>query len=300
LLALGASFLSACTTSSGGTSATPGFRDLYDMASEGGAAPGFHAVSGSGAGDGWFVGEAGTAVAMSGGQFYVVPTGSTATLGGLASLDVGHAYAVEVGGARVLAFDGRQWAPLGEDRAGRAAAATFALAPDDVWVAGDGVEHWDGKTWTQQIPSGTTFTSLSGSFDTDVWAVGPSGAQHYDGHAWTPVTVPGNVKLNAVYVAGLLDAWFVGEQGAVLHAAGNAVATVSAGNGLTANLSSVTGSSQTDIWAGGDGGLLLHWDGAQWSQLTTPSARAIDDVWTTLAGDVLVVDGSGSVTAYTP
>ena len=90
-------------------------------------------------------------------------------------LDVGHAFAVELGGPRVLAWDAHGWATLGADRADRAAAATFALAPNNVWVAGDGIEHWDGQSWTQQVPSGATFTSLFGSFDTDV---GPGPGRH--------------------------------------------------------------------------------------------------------------------------
>jgi hypothetical protein len=301
LAALGSSLAAAACTASGGAGPAAGFATAYEVASaDGGAAPGFRGVRGSGAGDGWAVGEGGTAVELLGGRWFPVTTGSTATLGGLAALDVGHAYAVELGGARVLAWAGRGWSPLGADRADRAAAATFALAPNDVWVAGDGVEHWDGQAWSQQIASGTAFTALSGSFDTDVWAVGPTGAQHDNGHGWAPVTVPVSQPLAGVWSSGIADAWLVGAQGTVLHWNGGGLTALV--TGTTKDLTCVAGTGPTDVWVGGQDGLLLHWDGTQWTQVVTPAMRTIDDLWTALGGDgnVLFVDDTGVVSSYQP
>lgn len=42
-------------------------------------------------------------------------------------------------------------------------------------------------------------------------------------------------------------------------------------SGTTANLNYVWGVSDSDVWATGDAGTLLHWDGTKWSQLTLPS-----------------------------
>jgi hypothetical protein len=291
--------LAAPACSSGGGGPAPGFSTDYASPSQdGGAPPAFRSVRGSGAGAAWAVGEAGTAVQLAGYTWTAIATGSTATLGGLAALDVAHAFAVELGGVRVLAWDGRAWAPLGADRADRAAAATFALATNDVWVAGDGVEHWDGQVWSQQIASGSTFTSLSGSFDTDVWAVGPGGVRHYDGHAWSLVASPVTATLAAVWASGLEDVWLVGAAGTVLH--GSQTFLTLLASGTTKDLTSVAGTADDDVWVGGQDGTLLHWDGAQWTQVVTPAAHTITALWTALGADVLLVDDTGAVTRFVP
>jgi hypothetical protein len=287
----------ACSFSNGGSAVPPGFSTSYAPASDAGPAPVLRSVSGSGAGNGWAVGELGLALALTGDGWVTVPTGSTATLGGLSVLDVYHAYAVELGGGRVLAWDGRQWGALGADRAGRAAAATWASAIDDVWVAGDGIEHWDGKQWTQQVPPGTAFTSIAGSFDTDVWAVGPTTVHHWDGKAWAPMAIPTDTPaLAAVWVTGLYDAWVVGAAGTVLHFNGNTL--VRETSGTTADLTSVGGTGPTDIWIGARDGSVLGWNGAAFVQLVTPAARPINDLWKPPFGDLLLVDDTGTIVRY--
>ena len=291
----------ACSSSDVGE--PPGFSTAYAAApaADGGAPPTFHSVRGSGPGDGWAVGEAGLAVALVNGAWSPVDTGTTATLGGLSSFDVGHAFAVTLGGPRVLAWNGRAWSPLGADRADRAAAATFADALDDVWVVGDGVDHWDGTAWTPQVPGGagaaSTFTSISGSFPTDVWAVGPAGAWHYDGKAWAAVAVPaGAPALSAVWTDSLFDTWMAGANGAVVVWNGSALTLVS--TGTTANLTAITGTGPTDVWVGGAAGTLAHFDGTSWTSSATPSGHAINDLWTDATGELYLVDDTGAVTRY--
>ncbi|HEX4403763.1 MAG TPA: hypothetical protein VH560_02975 [Polyangia bacterium] len=311
--ALGAA---ACTR---GASAPPGFSIAYGTLAasdggttsdgaisdggaigDGGGSPAFRSVRGTGPGSAWAVGEHGRAVALAGGKWIAVDSGTTATLGGLSMIDIGHAVAAELGGPRVDAWNGHAWGPLGADRADRAAAATWTTGVDDVWVVGNGIEHWDGTSWTQQVPSGSTFTSISGSFPTDVWAVGPGGVRHYDGKTWSPVAVPSSVgALTAVWVSSLENAWVVGAGGTVLESAGNAFLVLP--TGPKADLTAVTGTSITDVWVGGADGTLSHWDGSAWSEISSPANRPITDLWTAEGADgVLFVDDTGTVTSYVP
>lgn len=265
---------------------------------DGGAPPALLSLRGSGAGTAWTVGEAGIIARLSGYTWSLVDSGTTATLGGLSVLDVSHAWAVELGGARVLAWNGRNWAPLGADRPGRAAAATWGTATNDVWVAGDGVEHWDGQTWTQEVPSGAMFTSVFGSFRTDVWAVGPGGIRHYDGKTWSTLPAPtGTMPLAAVWASQLYDAWFVGAGGTILHWNGSVLSSVP--SGTTADLTCVGGTGPGDVWIGGKDGTLLHYDGT-WSNSSTAAHSTITDVWKAFDADVYFVDGTGAVTRYVP
>jgi hypothetical protein len=294
--------VSACSVGGGG--APVGFSTSYQTALvDGGVAPALRSVKGSGAGTGWVVGEQGLAVQLTAGIWKEVSTHASVTLAGLSTLDAAHAYAVELGGTRVLAWDGRAWGALGGDVANRAPSATWAASTKDVWVVGDGIGHWDGQAWSDAIPAGGgLFTAVAGSFGTDVWAVGPGVIQHFDGSAWTAVAAPTSTSLStlalaAVWASSPLDAWIVGAQGTVLR--GNAGALTLLATGTTKDLTAVTGTDANDVWVGGQDGILLHWNGASWSQNLTPTGRTINDLWTARGGDLLIVDDTGAVLRFT-
>jgi hypothetical protein len=298
LLAL-ALALGGCVVGGGGSHPPPGFSTAYEPdVADGAAAPLLHAVDGTGAGNAWAVGEGGATLRQaSSSKFQLIASTAPATLGGLWALDVNHALAVERGGANVFLWSGGAWAALGAPRADRAAAATWGSATNNLWVAGDGVEHWDGTAWTQVVPSGAMFTAMSGSFDTDVWAVGPGGARHWDGHVWSPVPLPaGTPALAAVWTSGLFDTWIVGAQGTVLHWNGSTLSRLPVPT--TKDLTSISGTGQGDVWVGGQDGELLHWDGTVWIEHVSPAARTIEDVWTALGADVLFVDGTSALSRY--
>jgi hypothetical protein len=241
------------------------------------------------------------AAMLRGSTWVPVDTGTTATLGGLSMSTGVSALAVELGGAHVIGWNGRVWAGLGADRADRAAAATFGFSLQDAWVAGNGIEHWDGQSWTQEVPSGATFTSMFGSFRTDVWAVGPGGIQHYNGKAWSVVKAPaGAGALAAVWASALWDAWFVGAAGTVLHWNGSALASIPVVT--TKDLTCVAGTEEDDVWAGGQDGTLLHFDGSSWTTLATTAGvgHTVTGVWRAFDSDVYLVDDTGAITRYVP
>jgi hypothetical protein len=68
------------------------------------------------------------------------------------------------------------------------------------------------------------------------------------------------------------------------------------------SLSTVWGAAANDVWAVGDGGTLLHWDGSAWSLATWPSTEVIPfnvmGVWGTAADDVWAVGGVGGVVLH--
>jgi hypothetical protein len=57
------------------------------------------------------------------------------------------------------------------------------LSPDDVWAAGDEIDHWDGQTWSQ-IPTinGTaiqSITAMAASASNDIWFADVNDFIHY-------------------------------------------------------------------------------------------------------------------------
>jgi hypothetical protein len=134
-------------------------------------------------------------------------------------------------------WDGTSWntvltaAPSGSDPVttpyfGR----IWASGSNDVWVAGGGLRHFDGSTWTARTPDplpsvvGLELTGLWGFGPNDVWTIrrGSTGQipYHWDGQAWTarpipPVTIPGvsstpSMSVIGVWGSGPSDVWAFG------------------------------------------------------------------------------------------
>lgn len=64
-------------------------------------------------------------------------------------------------------------------------------------------------------------------------------------------------------------------------------------------LTSVWGSSSTDVWAVGSGGTALHWGGAEWKAVVTNTTGTLLSVWGSGPNDVWVA-GSGAVVLHSP
>jgi hypothetical protein len=150
---------------------------------------------------------------------------------------VGPADVWAVGGGQrtiILHWDGATWTrvPGGEDpNAETRLAAVAAVAPDDVWAAGqtfpDGetaetlIEHWDGAAWHRVASANageSALFALAALAPADVWAVGWSErtgalATHWDGTAWTvqPAAPTGSGGLFSLAVVAPGDLWAAGQ-----------------------------------------------------------------------------------------
>jgi hypothetical protein len=59
--------------------------------------------------------------------------------------------------------------------------------------------------------------------------------------------------------------------------------------GVVADLRGVWGSARDDVWAVGDEGTLLHFDGKAWTREESPLEETLNDVWGAAADDVWAV-----------
>ena len=66
-------------------------------------------------------------------------------------------------------------------------------------------------------------------------------------------------------------------------------------SGTSVTLFSVWGSSDTDVFAVGEGGCILHYDGSQWSLMNSGSTEVLRGVWGTGPSDVFAVGEHGTV-----
>jgi hypothetical protein len=169
------------------------------------------------------------------------------------------------------------------------------------------VEHWDGTAWTMELTPNRdqdTFilNGVAEASANDVWAVGSHASatriEHWDGTSWSAVWSPnagvGGNALTSVTALSSGDAWAVGRfnNGGVdntLVEYWNGVhwsVMPSPNAGLSSTLNSVVALSPTSIWAVGDywsgaglpvRSLVLHWDGVQWSIVSSPNVGGGDN-----------------------
>ncbi len=172
------------------------------------------------------------------------------------------------------------------------------------------IVHWDGNAWTR-IPSPMVGTgdndlrAVTATAADDVWAAGFTSTAagythtqplllHWNGMAWSSVVAPAlpdGARLFGIWAGARDNAWAVGQinngttsQILIMHWDGSSWSLVAGPNVGLANssLTAVAGHAANDVWAAGysrngqgtDGpGLLLHWDGRDWSQSATNPAQ---------------------------
>jgi hypothetical protein len=269
-LALGASGLLAAglATSASAASAAPApsWRTVLSVPN-GTASNLVSAVAATGPATGW-------AFMRSGSTAYE-RTGATAwkkvTLPGISG-GVGHAEASSssnvwaagtptVGtGSQLDRWNGKQWTKVRAFPAG--ITALSVLGPNDVWVSGGGVFHFNGRTWAQVSKNLQGASALSGS---SVWAFSGEQVDFYNGRKWTATSVARLLPTTAKEAPPLVSG--------IIALASNNVYAVGEGS---------------QISAGGGPAVVLHFNGRSWSRVAVgPDVVGF--------GASLAADGTGGV-----
>lgn len=209
------------------------------------------------------------------------------------------------GWSRAAHHDGASWTiydtGLGPPDDGRLLSNRLREAwwrsPLSVWAVGDhgAVIHFDGSHF-EVMDAGATanLTGIAGQDESELWAVGDAGTLiRWNGHAWTLIASGYGQDLVSIWGATEEDLWAVGQ--AVLHRVGTQwrIAAVPA-----SHLREVDGSGPKDVWAVGDAGEALHYDGECWRNIEIPlsfGARInLVSIWVAGPGSAYAV---GTVTA---
>ena len=69
-------------------------------------------------------------------------------------------------------------------------------------------------------------------------------------------------------------------------------------SGTTKWLDRVWGSSASDVFAVGNGGTILHYDGSSWSEMSGDITRDMRKVWGASASEVFAVGPDGTILRY--
>ena len=175
----------------------------------------------------------------------------------------------------VVRFDGSAWSeePAAESQF-NLGSSVWGSGPTDVFAAGnDGIQHYDGQSWTLMPSSSGAAKALWGSGPADVFAASNDGIQHYDGQSWT--LMPSSSKAaKALWGSGPTDVFAAGRDCKISHYDGSSWSPMDAGLDPCplshGEFSGLWGTGPQDVYAIGSGQILegnsfVHYDGESWS-----------------------------------
>jgi hypothetical protein len=200
-----------------------------------------------------------------------------------------------------------------------------AISATDLWVVGQwgsgsgaraSARHFDGGTWTD-VSFGSTFDlgwhllAVSAAASNNVWAVGAAVGNgtmadlptplvaFYNGISWTTD--------RTLPTSNYLRAVWAAAPNDV-WAVGDSGAIIhfdgndwtSSPSGVTQHLYAITGAGNT-LWAAGTGGVILRKVGSgSWTTEVSGTSRTIHSLWATSAGDVWAGGDQGLLLRYRP
>lgn len=201
------------------------------------------------------------------------------------------------------------WANVFDTTGMGALSGIWGSAPDDVFIVGGSdrggeIVHYDGTDWSPMaVPDGAgLLVWVYGFGPDDVYAVGVDGtAIHFDGAAWSPLATGTTEDLWGVFGFAPDDLWVVGGNAdedvpLLLHHDGVGFTPVpldpAENNRGATTLFKVWGIGDT-LFAVGQHGLVVRWNGAAWTQVEA-GAEANDDfvsLWGDAADHIVAVGG---------
>ena len=124
----------------------------------------------------------------------------------------------------------------------------------------------------------------------NAWAVGASSAIfHWDGTSWSTVSDvkrPVATADNYSAVSGSGGTVFVVGEKTILRCRSTVSCANDANPASSAALLSVWAASATNVFATGEGGRIIHFDGTSWSSMSSPTSGRLSRVWGSGPGDV--------------
>lgn len=169
----------------------------------------------------------------------------------------------------------------------------------DIFVAGDNgsILHFDGTDW-DSMESGTneSINSIWGSSASNVLAVGDEGIiLFFDGESWNNLVPVFNASLKNAWSDKKEEFFVVGHKGSVLNGAMGSRWDIMHYSENIPSLQGVWGSSDSNIYAVGDNGLILHYSGTYWAIIDSRVSRQLNGIWGSTEADIYVVGADGLI-----
>jgi hypothetical protein len=245
-------------------------------------------------------GEDGTMLHFDGASWTVARTGDPGRLAvwGSGSEDV---WSVGRYGS-ILHFDGTRWSNVPSGTI-ETLNDVHGCAGDDVWAVGTHgtVLHYDGAAWSDRSPpTDMDLASVWCNREGTTWVVGERGETlRWDG-AWSDATAErrGPLRSVAETAAGVT---VTGEYETVLRRDEDRWTRLQgtlARQYPNVGIHSLHGASPDDVWAVGDSGVMLHFDGESWTPFPSVTSYSLLAVWASAPDDVWAAGLDGALLHY--
>ncbi|HBI14961.1 MAG TPA: hypothetical protein DDY20_05530 [Desulfobulbaceae bacterium] len=286
--------------------------------------PVHYGVWGSGAGDVYFLRHTGSI--PKGGEddmnithygpsgWYLRYIGESAPLYDIWGRSASNIFAVGRSG-KILRFNGSSWNPMSsgtsEDLHGIWGGTVSPYRAVAVGENGTTL-LFNGSSWSPMASNSTrSLRSVWGNTSgTRFFAVGSYGTiLCYDGSSWTNMISKTNAQLEDVWGSSETDVFAVGDASmvgttryyTVLHFNGTDWSRMGGTPVVPADqsgrLKGIWGSSASNIWAVGDDGIILHYNGSNWTSVTRARAR-LYDIWGSSSTNIYAVGLFGTILRY--
>lgn len=195
--------------------------------------------------------------------------------------------AIAVGsGGLATHWDGLRWVVQQTALTAALEGVAFADAEIAFAVGGPQIIRWDGGTWTLVHAIDENLHALVALPGDEVWAVGDNGAiVHAVGGTLTHLASPVPAVLRGMWRASDGTLWVVGDSGTVLRSTDGLAFTAVAG-GTGNDLFAIWGRADDDLFAVGRRGTIIHWNGAEWADITPGDSQGTLRAVGGVAGDV--------------
>lgn len=207
-------------------------------------------------------------------------------------------------GGTLVSFEGGRWSA---DNNGGYLTAVWAASPDTIYAGDNSGSMWrrTGGVWGQQPHSGDRVNSIRGTAWNDIWAAGSrwddvdfknyATLRHYDGTGWSDVAGSAYPHgFNSVSCVSASEAYIAGEGSQLLRWSGASWNQINDTWATGDNLEAIWGFDSGEMWAFGQYGTILHYDGVAWSAEPPVTGDAIYDVWA-YSPDSIYAVGSNSI-----
>lgn len=228
----------------------------------------------------WAVGEFGFVYRWNGSTWARQSTPTTGTLNAVWGASASEAFAGGDNGV-MLFFNGSTWSSMNFPSSGNVYGIWGSTGGNVFAVTSNGeVLRFNGSNWSVSTTSASPLWAVYGTSASDVYATGESGgALRFNGTSWSPVNASTSGTLAGVWGSSASNLMAVGST----VSGSTGIAFRNTGSGWTsmamptsALLTSIWGPAANDVYATGDGGLIVRWNGSSWS---TMSSGTIDQLW---------------------
>lgn len=215
---------------------------------------------------------------------------------------------------RVVFRDDRGWAEVPARPQARLLGLTCASA-ESLWLAGEdgGAYHvtvrgdrqftLDRETPLPRPPRLLSLVAVDGE---TVWAAGidaasglPQVSRRRPGGVWEPIPLPGaapSATATVFFAASAEDAWIALDDGLLYHVQGAAAAPIHLPVPL--NLLAMSGIGPEDVWAVGEGGGILRWNGLRWQLQRGSVYDTLGGIWGSAPDRLFIGSHDGPLLRY--